>query len=160
MEAAEQTQMHGSTDEVNSSGETCRMCKASLTVSWIAQAIVALIYLQSLFFKFTYAPETQVIFEKLGGRAGATAVGMMELLSAVFLLVPRMNAIGAIFSLITIGGATMAHFTVLGVVVVDPATGEGDGGTLFMMAMVVAVLSAVILVLRRKQLPLVGDKFS
>ena len=58
-------------------------------ISWAAQIIVAGILLQTLFFKFTYAPETQVIFAERGGRAAATVVGLVELVCVVLLLLPR-----------------------------------------------------------------------
>ena len=58
-------------------------------VPWAAQVVVALILAQTLFFKFTYAPETQVIVADRGGRPAATAVGVVELLCVSLLLVPR-----------------------------------------------------------------------
>jgi hypothetical protein len=121
-------------------------------VSWGAQVLVALILAQTLFFKFTYAPETQVIFGDRGGRPAATAVGVLELLCVVLLLVPRTAAVGAALALIVIGGAIFTHLTSLGIQIVDPQTGEGDGGLLFGLAVAVAVGSLVVLFLRRQQL--------
>ena len=40
-------------------------------IPWVAQVVVALILAQTLSFKFTYAPETQVMFGDRGGRAAA-----------------------------------------------------------------------------------------
>jgi hypothetical protein len=117
---------------------------------------VALILAQTLFFKFTYAPETQVIFAHMGGRLAATAVGIVELLCVILLLVPRTAAIGAALSLLVISGAIFTHLTSLGIQVVDPATGEADGGFLFGLAVLVAIGSAVVLVFRWRQLPFVG----
>jgi hypothetical protein len=125
-------------------------------VPWAAQVVVALILAQTLFFKFTYAPETQVIFADRGGRPAATAVGIVELLCVILLLVPRSAAIGAALSLLVISGAIFTHLTSLGIQVVDPATGEGDGGLLFGLAVVVALGSAVVLGFRWRQLPYLG----
>ena len=111
---------------------------------------------QTLFFKFTYAPETQVIFGGRGGRPAATAVGLAELLCVILLLVPRTAAIGAALSLFVISGAIFTHLTSLGIQVVDPATGTGDGGLLFGLALTVALGSLVVLFFRWRQLPLVG----
>ncbi len=129
----------------------------SKSVPWAAQLVVALILAQTLFFKFTYAPETQVIFADRGGRPAATALGAVELLCVILLLMPRTAAIGAVLSLLVISGAIFTHLTSLGIEVVDPATGEGDGGLLFGLAVVVAVGSLIILAYRWRQLPLVAS---
>ena len=128
-------------------------------IPWAAQVVVALILAQTLFFKFTYAPETQVIFADRGGRTAATAVGLAELLCVILLLVPRTAAIGAALSLLVISGAIFTHLTSLGIQVVDPATGEGDSGLLFGLAVVVALGSAVVLGFRWRQLPYLDRLF-
>jgi hypothetical protein len=124
-------------------------------VPWAAQVAVALILAQTLYFKFTYAPETQVIFHDRGGRPAATLVGLVELACVVLLLVPRTAALGALLSLLVISGALFTHLTSLGVAVVDPATGESDGGLLFGLAVVVAVGSLVVLGFRWAELPFI-----
>jgi hypothetical protein len=125
----------------------------SRLIPWAAQIVVAVILAQTLFFKFTYAPETQVIFANKGGRLAATAVGIAELLCVILLLMPRTAAIGGLLSLLVISGAIFTHLTSLGIQIVDPATGEGDGGLLFGLALVVAVGSLVVLAFRWRQLP-------
>ena len=122
-------------------------------LAWVAQIVVAVILAQTLFFKFTYAPETQVIFAGRAGRPAATAVGIVELLCVILLLVPRTAAVGAVLALLVIGGALFTHLTSLGIQVVDPATGQGDGGLLFGLAVLVALGSAVVLSVRWQQLP-------
>jgi LPXTG-motif cell wall-anchored protein len=126
--------------------------------SWVAQLGVAAILAQTLYFKFTYAPETQVIFADRGGRLAATAVGLAELLCVVLLLIPRAAAVGAALSLLVIGGALFTHLTSLGIAVTDPATGESDGGLLFGLAVAVAIGSLVVLFLRRRQLPFLPEQ--
>lgn len=125
-------------------------------VSWAAQIVVALILAQTLFFKFTYAPETRAIFESRGGRPAATLVGMAELACVILLLIPRTAALGAALALAVIGGAILTHLTSLGIEVKNPDTGEGDGGLLFGLALTVAAGSLVVLAYRWKQLPLLG----
>ncbi len=125
-------------------------------VPWAAQVGVAVILAQTLFFKFTYAPETQVIFGDRGGRPAATAVGIVELICVVLLLIPQTSALGAALSLAVIAGAIFTHLTSLGLQVVDPQTGAGDGGLLFGLALVVAVGSFVVLAYRWRQLPYVA----
>jgi uncharacterized membrane protein YphA (DoxX/SURF4 family) len=125
---------------------------AARLVPWVAQVGVAAILAQTLFFKFTYAPETQVIFGDRGGRPAATAVGIAELICVVLLLIPRTAALGAALALAVIAGAIFTHLTSLGVEVVDPQTGAGDGGLLFGLALAVAVGSLVVLAYRWRQL--------
>jgi uncharacterized membrane protein YphA (DoxX/SURF4 family) len=124
-------------------------------LTWVVQIVVAVILAQTLFFKFTYAPETQYIFESRGGRPVATMIGLVELLCVVLLLIPRTAAVGAALALAVISGAVFTHLTALGIQVQNPQTGEWDGGFLFGLAVVVAVGSLVVLWVRRWQLPFV-----
>ena len=130
------------------------MTKARMA-SWILQVGAAAILAQTLYFKFTYAPETQWIFgQKLGlGRAGATATGIVELICVILLLIPRTPVYGALLALATMGGAILSHLTILGIESRNPITGEGDGGALFALALGVAVLAIAIIALRRRELP-------
>lgn len=125
-------------------------------VPWVAQVVVALILLQTLYFKFTYAPETATIFEGRGGRPAATAVGTFELVAAVLLLCGgRWAAGGAVLALGLMAGALFTHLTALGVAVKDPATDESDGGLLFGLALTVAAGALVVLAYRWRELPVV-----
>lgn len=124
-----------------------------LIATWASQVVVAVILLQTLYFKFTYAPETAYIFEGRGGRPAATLVGLLELVAAVLLLVPGRAAVGAALALGLIAGAIFTHLTALGVEVKNPATGESDGGLLFGLAVTVAVGALVVLAVRWRQLP-------
>lgn len=129
-------------------------------ISWGAQIVVAGILLQTLFFKFTYAPETQVIFGPRGGRPAATIAGVFELICVILLLIPQTAALGALMSLLVINGAIFTHLTSLGIQIVDPATGESDGGLLFGLALVVMAGSAVVLALRWRTLPYLRQYFN
>jgi hypothetical protein len=100
-----------------------------------------------------------VIFADRGGRPAATAVGVVELLCVILLLVSRTAAIGAALSLLVISGAIFTHLTSLGIQIVDPATGEGDGGLLVGLAIMVALGSVVVLAFRWRQLPLLTHHF-
>ncbi len=124
------------------------MSKSWQMVSWVLRLVVAVILLQTLFFKFTGAPESKYIFETLGlephGRIGS---GVAELIASILLLWPRTMVWGAALSLGVISGAIMSHLTKLGIEV------QGDGGTLFFLAVVVWLFSAALLWLHRKELP-------
>jgi uncharacterized membrane protein YphA (DoxX/SURF4 family) len=119
--------------------------------SWILRIVVAVILLQTLFFKFTGAPESVYIFETLGvepwGRLGS---GVAELIASVLLLIPRTRVYGALLALGVMAGAILSHLTALGIEV------QGDGGLLFALAIVVFAASAALLAIHRDELPVVG----
>jgi uncharacterized membrane protein YphA (DoxX/SURF4 family) len=124
-------------------------------LSWTLQIVVAAILAQTLFFKFTAAPESVHIFSTLGlepvGRIGS---GIAELLAAVLLLVPATALLGALLALGVIAGAIASHLGPLGIEVLN------DGGLLFGLACVVFVSSAAVVWLRRRDLPIVGARLS
>lgn len=128
-----------------------------VTFSWIFRIVVAIILLQTLFFKFTGAEESKYIFTTLMGAEfeafGRIGSGVVELFAAVLLLIPSKAWLGAFLSLGTISGAIFSHLTVLGITVKD------DGGLLFSLAVVVFVLSAITLLIHRRELPLLGQSF-
>ena len=122
-------------------------------LSLILRLAAAVILLQTLFFKFSGAKESVYIFSTLGAEPwGRIGSGVVELVAAILLLVPRTIAVGAVISLGVISGAIVSHLTKLGIAL--PAV--GDNGELFALALVVFLCSAVVLVLHRKELPVLG----
>jgi FtsH-binding integral membrane protein len=122
-------------------------------LSWAVRGIAAAIMLQSLFFKFSGAPESIYIFTTVGGEPWMRyATGFAELVASILLFVPGKQAYGALLGLGVISGAIFFHLTQLGVVV------QNDGGTLFIMACVVFVCCAIAAYLFRRQIPVVGAK--
>ena len=120
-------------------------------ISWAARIIVAIILLQTLFFKFTGAPESIYIFEKMGmepwGRIGS---GIVELIAGILILIPNTKIYGAILSLGVISGAIVSHLTKLGIEV------QNDGGALFGMAVLVFVLSLGLIIYHKKEIPFIN----
>lgn len=123
-------------------------------ISWICRIAVAIILLQTLYFKFTGAEESKYIFTTLMGAEfeayGRIGSGIVELAAAVLLLIPATAWLGALLALGTISGAIFSHLTKLGIVVKD------DGGLLFGLAITVFVASAFLLLVHRKELPFIG----
>ena len=121
-------------------------------ILWICRIVAAIILLQTLYFKFSAAPESVYIFTKVGlepwGRIGS---GVAELIASLLILFPRTTWIGAILALGVMGGAIMSHLTVLGIDVM------GDHGLLFCLALTVALCSVVLLILSRKSIPVIGN---
>lgn len=130
--------------------------------------IASIVFLDSLRFKFTNAPETQTIFGKLNDWAASLGadglfaqtglfsqyvIGTAELFASALLLIGihpafrRLQALGALIAVAVMSGAISFHlFTPLGI---DP---NNDGGGLFFMACVVWASSILMLVIRRKEL--------
>ena len=140
----------------------------------VIAVFAAAVFLDSLRYKFTNAPETQEIFGRLDGWAGTLGagglfsqtglfsqytIGTAELFASALLLIGiipalrRLQALGALIALAVMSGAVSFHlFTPLGI---NP---NNDGGGLFMSAVIIWVTSLVMLVIRRKELTgLVGD---
>ena len=134
-------------------------------------AFMAVIFLDSLRYKFTDHPKTQVIFGRLNAWAGSLGlpglfahtglfsqyvIGSIELLASSLLIVGmlpmfrRMQAAGALAGLLVMTGAVSFHlFTPLSI---DP---NHDGGGLFAAACTNLVFAILLLgVFRRRE---IGD---
>jgi len=124
-------------------------------VSWLGQLAAAVILLQTLFFKFTGAAESRFIFATLGVEPwGRIASGVFELVAALLLLYPRTAALGGLLAMGVMAGAILAHVFVLGLEI------QGDGGLLFALAVAVFLCGALVVYLRRVELPILGCKFA
>ena len=121
----------------------------------ILRIIVAVILVQTLRFKFTAHPDSVYIFTKVGLEPnGRILIGVLELIAAILLLIPKTVWAGAVLTLGIIGGAIMMHLTQLGIEI------NNDGGVLFITAVVTFVLSLIILFRYRKDIPIIGKKLS
>ncbi|HVU36892.1 MAG TPA: DoxX family membrane protein [Opitutales bacterium] len=129
------------------------LSKPQKIASWLLRIVAAIILLQTLFFKFTAAPESVYIFTTLHlepwGRIG---IGVLELIASILLFIPRCTWCGAGLALGLMGGAIMSHLTQLGIEV------QGDHGELFMLALTVAACSALVLFLHRGEIPFIGAR--
>ena len=122
-------------------------------IDWVVRFAASVILLQTLYFKFTGAPESVWIFEQMGAEPiGRIGSGVVELIAAVLLLIPSRAWMGAVIALGVMAGAIGSHLLVLGIEV------QGDGGTLFGLALTVALCSAVALWLHRKDIPFLGKQ--
>lgn len=111
---------------------------------WMLRAVIVIILLQTLYFKFTGAPESIYIFSTLGVEPwGRYLTGLLELIAAASMLFYRSIPWGALLSTGLMIGAVGAHLTQLGIAVMD------DGGLLFALA-VITLICSLILVWRHK----------
>jgi putative oxidoreductase len=131
-----------------------RLSRFQSGTSWVLQLLVAGILLQTLFFKFTGAEESIYIFTTVHAEPwGRIGSGVVELIASILLLVPATTTLGAILTLGTMIGAILAHLTLLGIEV------KGDGGLLFALALTAFTSSAIILLIRRTQIPVLSRYF-
>jgi hypothetical protein len=134
------------------------------------------VFLDSLRYKFTDHPKTQVIFGRLdewAGSLGASGlfghtglfsqyvIGSAELAASALLLVglhprfARLQALGALIGFAVMSGAVNFHlWTPLGI---DP---NNDGGGLFAAAVTMWVASAALLFLRRAEIVAIGGEIA
>jgi uncharacterized membrane protein YphA (DoxX/SURF4 family) len=111
---------------------------------WLLRLTIAVILVQTLYFKFTASEESVYIFSSLGiepyGRIGT---GIAELITVILILIPRTSLFGAIMGFCIMVGAIFAHLFVLGIEV------KNDGGTLFILALI-TFLCCITLVFKDK----------
>lgn len=98
-------------------------------IDYIARAVAVVILAQTLFFKFSAAPESVYIFSGIGVEPwGRIFSGIIELIVCIMLWIPGATAVGALVGAMTMLGALGAHVLKLGIVV------QNDGGLLFILA--------------------------
>lgn len=128
--------------------------KPAIILFWLARIAAALIMLQTLYFKFTASPESVFIFTTVGMEPwGRWLVGFLELVSAIMLFIPSTIWLGSILAIGLMAGALGMHLTLLGIEV------QGDGGQLFIYALIVLVCTLYSLWISRRTIPTVLRKF-
>ena len=132
--------------------------KTSVTIAvlgYLLRITAAVILVQTLFFKFTAAPESVYIFTKVGAEPwGRIGSGVIELIAATLILTPRFTWLGSLLAMGVMAGAVLSHLTVLGIEV------QGDKGLLFALALVVFVCSTINLLLHRSEIPVIGRRLA
>ncbi len=122
--------------------------------SIVLRAVAAFIMLQTLYFKFSAAPESVYIFTQAGMEPwGRIGTGIAELVASMLLLIPRTIVLGALMSAGLMLGAIATHLLILGIEV------QGDGGQLFAYAVIVLIASALLLILHKDQVQLYLKRF-
>lgn len=117
--------------------------------------IAAFIMLQTLFFKFSGAQESIDLFTKIAGENEAfmrIGTGILELIASVLLFIPKKTWLGAFLTIGLMGGAIMSHLTIIGI------EHNNDGGRLFICSAITLIAGAILIVLNRKDIPIIGKK--
>jgi putative oxidoreductase len=123
------------------------MNKTTQILYWTARIVAALIMFQTLYFKFTAAPESVEIFTKVGMEPwGRIGVGVLELIASVLLLINVTAWLGAGLGAGLMAGAVGMHLTMLGISV------GNDHGYLFFLAVAVLICSLYVLFVDRARL--------
>lgn len=121
----------------------------------LCKLLVTVVIGQTLFFKFSGAPESVYIFTQLGVEPwGRIALGMFELLAIALLWFPYtvLLGIGLVFCLMI--GALASHGFVLGIEVLN------DGGKLFFLAWVTLASDLLLIYYHRKELKVLCSTLS
>ena len=107
-------------------------------INWILQLVVAVILLQTLYFKFTGASESVYIFESLG---------IVELIASILILIPRTTLIETLLGLGIMIGVVFLHVTKLGIKV------NNDGGILFVLELIKFTSCGILIFVYKEKLP-------
>jgi len=117
-----------------------------IIISWLLRVAAAVILLQTLYFKFTGHPESVELFTKLGVEPwGRIGTGIIELITGILLLIPSTAFIGAALGIGLMSGAILSHIAVIGI------ESKGDGGQLFILAIVVFICCFITALLHKQQ---------
>lgn len=113
---------------------------------WILRLVPAIILLQTLYFKFTAQPESVRLFTIIGMEPyGRIGTGVMELISATLILIPRYTGYGAILGLVMMTGALYFHLTKIGIYF-------GGDALLFAYAVITFVCCAALIFIYKDRL--------
>lgn len=113
------------------------------TIEGILSIIVAVILLQTLYFKFGAAKESIWIFTQLNAEpSGRYLTGFLELITAILILIPKTRRVGALGTIFIMLGAIAAHIFILGISV------QNDKGLLFALACITLACAMSVLIMR------------
>jgi uncharacterized membrane protein YphA (DoxX/SURF4 family) len=124
-------------------------------IELILKGLIAFIFIQSLFFKFTEHPQAVHVFTTIGMEPfGRIGVGIAELIVSVLLFIPKTRILALLGSVGLMCGAIFFHLTTdLGIVV--HWNKENDKGGLFAMGVAALIISSFLLIrYYKKNLPL------
>jgi uncharacterized membrane protein YphA (DoxX/SURF4 family) len=114
---------------------------------------VAIIYIQTLYFKFTAHPDSVYIFTKMGVEPfGRIFLGVIELIISIGILMPKTKYVAIVMSIVIVLGALMSHIFILGIIV------NGDNGLLFSLACLIFLLSIILFIYHYNEIKLKANR--
>ena len=124
------------------------MTKTKTIFSWVFRLVAALILLQSAYFKLVGDPESIEVFNQVGlSETMRMGTGIVELLAAILLLIPRTIWLGAVLTMGIVTCAIMCHFCFLGMEF------QNDSGIRFGMGIAVFLATVATLWIHRNEIP-------
>ena len=132
-----------------------RASSTGMTIAlWVAQlATVGILGMMAFVKFFNFTPEgSMALANAMGvGRGVVTAIGVVEATVLLLILLPRWRAVGALLGVFTMLGALFTHATKIGF--------SGNAAAeMWPLAIVTLVATSFVLIVRRRELPLVGSK--
>lgn len=128
--------------------------KTKQLIYWGLRVVAALIMVQTLYFKFTASAESVYIFTVVGMEPwGRIGTGVLELIASILILIPSLVWLGSVLAFGLMAGAIGMHATLLGIEV------RGDGGQLFIYAVIVAICAAYSFWQSRSTIPATLKRF-
>jgi uncharacterized membrane protein YphA (DoxX/SURF4 family) len=84
--------------------------KITMILIWVLRLVAAAILIQTLFFKFSAAPESVALFTRIGMEPwGRIGTGVLELVASILILYPRTTGWGAGLAMGLMAGALYYH---------------------------------------------------
>jgi len=121
--------------------------------SLLLRITVAIIYIQTLYFKFTAHPDSVYIFTKMGVEPfGRISLGVIELIISIGILIPKTKYAAIVMSIAIVLGALMSHIFILGIIV------NGDNGLLFSLACLIFLLSILLFIYHYDEIKLNANR--
>lgn len=121
----------------------------------ICAYLAAILFVQTLYYKFGGHPDSVYIFTRLGMEPfGRIGIGTFELIASIALIIPKTRLAGALLGIMILFGAIFSHIFVLGLEV------QNDSGKLFTLAIITMICCLLILRLRFSEFKLIISKYS
>ncbi len=139
----------------NHADAVTKSASKGLTIAlWISQLAVAGVLGMMAFMKFfNYTPEgSMALADAMGvGRGIITLIGLVEVAVLFLILLPRARAVGALLGVFTMIGALITHATKIG-------WSGNAAAEMWPLAIAVLAAASFVLIGRRRELPVVGQK--
>ncbi|MBY0414291.1 MAG: DoxX family protein, partial [Bdellovibrionales bacterium] len=89
--------------------------KNIIVISWIIRLILSIIFTLAAYLKFSGSHDMILMFNIIGvGQWFRLVTGAIELLGAIFLMIPKLTGFGSVLIMGVMAGAIAAHLYIIG----------------------------------------------